>query len=224
MNMPLGVAWGVLYVLLVAISIWAESRFFVFWMALIGTVLTFAGYYLSPEGSELWKVIANRGLALFGIWLAVYFVSKRSKLLYRLKKSNAALNKLRSSLEVQVAQRTFELAERDGLLEDVLDTTDIAFLLVNPMGDVRMSNRSACSLFGCNGNAMVGWNVKSLFKTGQEAEIDYLLSGRSRSEVRSIPSLQTSNDKGDIFGVTVEARPTRGRVTDALLLSITKTG
>jgi hypothetical protein len=33
------------------------------------TALTLLGFYYSPAGGELWKVIFNRALALFAIWI-----------------------------------------------------------------------------------------------------------------------------------------------------------
>ena len=35
-----------------------------------------AGYYLSPQGGELWKVILNRLLAVFAIWITAIIALK----------------------------------------------------------------------------------------------------------------------------------------------------
>lgn len=65
---PLGVAVDVLYVAVVLLSFWAPEKKFVIVVAVILTALTIGGFFLSPSGRELWKVIANRALAVFAIW------------------------------------------------------------------------------------------------------------------------------------------------------------
>ena len=76
LNLPLGVAGGVPYVALVLVAIWAPKVRHVYLMAILGTILTILGFYLSPSGGELWKVLANRALALFAIWVAAGFAIK----------------------------------------------------------------------------------------------------------------------------------------------------
>jgi PAS domain S-box-containing protein len=67
--LPLGVAGGVPYVVLVLIGLWSPWRYYVYLMAVIGTLLIALGYIASPEGGVLWIVITNRVLALFAIWV-----------------------------------------------------------------------------------------------------------------------------------------------------------
>ncbi|MDH5637849.1 MAG: EAL domain-containing protein, partial [Nitrospinota bacterium] len=67
---PLGVAGGVPYVAPVLISIWSVRRHFTIAMAILGTAFTMAGFFLSPEGAELWVVLTNRFLAIAIIWVA----------------------------------------------------------------------------------------------------------------------------------------------------------
>ncbi|TNF37659.1 MAG: hypothetical protein EP315_02335, partial [Gammaproteobacteria bacterium] len=55
--LPLGVAGGVPYVLVILFALWSDNKWFSIMLAVICTALTMAGYYFSPEGSELWKVI-----------------------------------------------------------------------------------------------------------------------------------------------------------------------
>jgi len=69
LQLPLGVADGVLYVALVLIGLRTRSKNFIFISTLSGTALIMAGFYLSPEGGELWKVLANRALAIFTLWV-----------------------------------------------------------------------------------------------------------------------------------------------------------
>jgi hypothetical protein len=47
-------------------------------MAIVGSMLTILGFYSSPTGGELWKVLANRSLALFAIWTTAILSYQRT--------------------------------------------------------------------------------------------------------------------------------------------------
>jgi PAS domain-containing protein len=73
LRIPLGVADAVPYVAVVLVTLaFAGRRECVLW-ALGCSALTLAGYALSPnpEGTELWKAVANRAVALLAIWVTV---------------------------------------------------------------------------------------------------------------------------------------------------------
>jgi hypothetical protein len=67
-SIPLGVAGGVPYILVVLISLSSPRKILPIYMAIGGSILTVIGFYSSPSGGELWKVLFNRSLALFAIW------------------------------------------------------------------------------------------------------------------------------------------------------------
>ena len=81
---PLGVAGGVPYVLPTLVASWSSDRRHLLYCAAAGSALTVLGYFLSPLGGVAWMVLANRGLALFAIWVT-------AALAYRRKKSEEAL-------------------------------------------------------------------------------------------------------------------------------------
>lgn len=67
-SLELGVAVAVPYIGAIWI-VWYLQRAWAVWATAIGcSLLTVAGALISPDGGELWKVAANRGLALFAIW------------------------------------------------------------------------------------------------------------------------------------------------------------
>lgn len=66
---PLGVADSVPYIAVVLISLRHKQRRFTIMMAILCSALTMLGFALSPPAGELWKVVANRSLALFAIWV-----------------------------------------------------------------------------------------------------------------------------------------------------------
>ncbi len=66
---PLGVAGAVPYVALVLVALSLPHRKHTLAAATLASVLTVLGFFLSPAGGTLWVVLANRGLALFAIWV-----------------------------------------------------------------------------------------------------------------------------------------------------------
>ena len=69
LNFPLGVAGGVPYVALVLVGLIARRPNIIVIMAVLGSMLTIMGYFLSPASGILFEVVViNRGLALFAIW------------------------------------------------------------------------------------------------------------------------------------------------------------
>ncbi len=69
LSIPLGVAGGVLYVAVVLLSLKSPQNRFTILVAIICSILTGVGFVASPKGGEMWKVVFNRTLALFVIWV-----------------------------------------------------------------------------------------------------------------------------------------------------------
>ena len=70
LNTPLGVASGVPYSLAILIALNARSNRAIVALAILCSTLTIGDIFLGPGpgNSEFWKVITNRGLALFMMW------------------------------------------------------------------------------------------------------------------------------------------------------------
>ncbi len=98
-RLRLGVAGGVPYLLPVLCSIWYRSRWAVWAVASLATVLVIIGWALSPEGAATWQVAANRGMAIFAIWTTAIGLDLYSKTALSLKREHEekmeALQKLR---------------------------------------------------------------------------------------------------------------------------------
>ena len=106
LSLELGVAGGVLYVSLVLVALWARQKRYVWGAAVLGTLLTVLGYWLSPPGGEFWKVLLNRVISLLVIWATAF-------LCYLFKVSEEALGETYSQLEDQFKS----LAKKDAELE-----------------------------------------------------------------------------------------------------------
>ena len=69
LSIPLGVAGGVPYIAVILTALWLPGYKYVLSLAIVCSLLTLAGFYFSPNGGELWKVVFNRLLAIFAIWI-----------------------------------------------------------------------------------------------------------------------------------------------------------
>lgn len=101
-SVPLGVAGGVLYFVVILVSLAARSRGFIIYVAILCSVLTVLGYFFSPAGGEPWKVMANRVLAYLVIWITTMLSLKR-------RVAEDALNEAHNELEIRVEDRTRKL-------------------------------------------------------------------------------------------------------------------
>lgn len=72
--LPFGVAAGVLHTIPVFISIWFPPKRYTLVSALLGTIFTVLGIFLSPAGGILWMGLLNRTLTLFTIWATAVLV------------------------------------------------------------------------------------------------------------------------------------------------------
>jgi len=99
-SIPLGVAFGVPYIIVILITLQIPRRHAVIIAAGVTTVLVILGLVFSPEGGETWKVYFNRAIAIFAIWVIA--------LLGLVKKEKEALL-VQSESELKEAQRTANL-------------------------------------------------------------------------------------------------------------------
>ena len=75
LNLPLGVAGGVPYVVVILVASRTQNKLFLMSLALFCSFLVIIGYFYSPPGSEQWKILTNRALALFVIWMSAILLS-----------------------------------------------------------------------------------------------------------------------------------------------------
>ena len=69
LQLPLGIAIGVLYVIPVLISLGGRSERLTYGIAFLCTLLVIIGLYKSVPDADLWKVLLNRTLAFLVIWV-----------------------------------------------------------------------------------------------------------------------------------------------------------
>lgn len=76
---PLGVAMGVPYIIAVLLSLWSPDKRFTVLVAVISSLLVAVAFWVKPPAGELWKVLANRALALLAIWVTTVLALQRKR-------------------------------------------------------------------------------------------------------------------------------------------------
>ena len=105
---------GVLYALVVVLGLWWTDRSFIIVAAIVGTVLCLLGFYFSITGDPLWLRIANRGIAIFVIWLVAIlcFFHKKEKIeTLALRKLNHRIGQEQSAMENALKENRATLKE-----------------------------------------------------------------------------------------------------------------
>lgn len=97
---PLGVAGGVPYITVILLSLWSPSHKSTFLIAMVCSVLTVYGFFYSPPGGEMWKVLFNRGLALYAIWVTAILTDQRKTLEEKREKAVKHIKILRGLLPI----------------------------------------------------------------------------------------------------------------------------
>ena len=110
-RIELGVAGAVPYVAVVLAALYQRREWYVWTFAGICTTLTLLGAYFSPPGGEMWKVIVNRGLAVFAVWVTAL-------LSVQIKRVNQKLREYNLRLEADVKQRTANFQQVNKTLEE----------------------------------------------------------------------------------------------------------
>ena len=108
-QIPLGVAGGMLYVVLVLLGLMTGRRSFVIYAAFLGSVLNAIGLMVSPPGSEWGQVIANRLLGIFTIWMTAI-------LCLIINRAEEGQRSAHDELEEEIKNRTGTLREVDETL------------------------------------------------------------------------------------------------------------
>jgi signal transduction histidine kinase len=107
---PTGVADGMLYVVLVLVGLLAGNKRLLLGGAILGTLLIIAGFFLSPSGGEIWKVLLNRFLSIFTLWMAYFLCLHQNR-------SEKRLAATHLNMEERVEDRTLQLNEANRLLK-----------------------------------------------------------------------------------------------------------
>ena len=166
LSLESGVAGGVTYIILVLFALWGDKRSYLISAGMIGSFLTCLGYYFSPIGGEHWKILLNRFLALFVIWIAVIICRA-----YQKSQEIIRLNAIKLSNAVR--------------LKAILNNTVDGIITINTSGIIETFNPAAEQMFGYSESEAIGQNVKLLMPDPWRSEHDqyiqnHLQTGESK--------------------------------------------
>ncbi|MEE8371570.1 MAG: PAS domain S-box protein [Sphingomonadales bacterium] len=174
---PLGVAGGVPYVALVLAGLWARSPYYTYVMAVIGTLLTIVGFFISPEGGTLWVVLTNRALAIFAIWVAAILAGRRIALEgQRLAEEKQKIAEERQKL-AERRQRAAEEGQKESteLLQAIMSNAADSIVTIDEKGLIQSINPAAEKMFGWKADALLGQSVEKLMpKSYRDEHAGYL--------------------------------------------------
>ncbi|MCH7786874.1 MAG: PAS domain S-box protein [Chloroflexi bacterium] len=164
---PLGVATGVLYVLVILVSSALPQKNTVIFLGIVCTALTIVAFFASPEGGELWKVVFNRVLSIFAIWAMVLL---------------SLVNKERGVL---VSEQTQALRANEERLRAILDNSVDPIITICEEGYVELFSKAAERLFGYSSQEVVGQNVSMIMPEPYHSEhnsylANYLATGQAK--------------------------------------------
>ncbi len=122
LSLPLGVAGGVPYVAVILFGWWLKRPGSVIALAVLCSILTVLGYFLSPAGGVPWIVLLNRTLALFAIWVTAVLV-------IRAKSSETRIRAARDEAEALATARSAELRASEARLRDAIEALPANFAI-----------------------------------------------------------------------------------------------
>ncbi|WP_447964155.1 hypothetical protein [Nitrospira sp. Ecomares 2.1] len=102
LHTPLGVACAIPYILAVLIASFLQPAWAMPIIVLVCSLLTIVGIFYSPEPLVVpfWKVLTNRGLALFAIWIIAILLYHRNALIGRKEEALARIQLLENLLPI----------------------------------------------------------------------------------------------------------------------------
>ena len=167
LNLPLGIAGGVPYIVVILLGLLSRHRRFIIISAILCSALIVLGFYFSPPGGEgeLWKVLTNRFLALFAVWVTVILCFIEKNLKTKLVDAKNA-HETRANI--------------------ILDSTIDGIITIDEQGIMNSFNSAAVNLFGYKLSEVIGQNVKMLMPEPYRSEHDQYLRNYRETGITKI--------------------------------------
>ncbi|MBF0381155.1 MAG: PAS domain S-box protein [Magnetococcales bacterium] len=150
--LPLGVAGGVPYVLVIMTCWWYPGgRTFIYQIATLCSVLTLVGFVFSPEGGALWIVLLNRLFAFIAIWTVAIIMA------------------IAKSSKISLLDQSFEMSK----LSIAVEQSPVSVIITDLKGNIEYVNNRFCEVTGYSSDEVLGKNPRFL-KSGQQADDVYM--------------------------------------------------
>lgn len=118
---PLGIADGMLYVIIIMMTIWVEKKALVITVAFAAIIFTLLGYFLSPDSTiETYTAPVNRILSVISIVAATFIVLNLKKMEAVVNKQMEEMTQLSEKLKTSNNQLEEKVNERTKVLEESL--------------------------------------------------------------------------------------------------------
>lgn len=177
LSLPLGIAIGVPYILVVLFGWFIKHKGVTTLLAICATIFIIAGYFYSAEGASTWMVLANRTFAFMSIWLV-------AGLLHQIKRKESALevtNKELDSHIIQISNKNKELEQftyiaTHDLQEPLRTVISFTNLLEQQYKDTSDENVNQYFMFIKQASTRMSDLIKSL--------LDYSLIGQEKQMVQ----------------------------------------
>ena len=153
LSLPLGVAAGAPYILLVLIGYFAPW-YYIYLMAVFATILTIIGYFASPEGGIPWIVLSNRGLTLFAIWVTAII--------------GAYIQKTEKKFRTDQGKAQEQLA----ILSRAIEQSPVSVIITDTQGNIEYVNPKFTEVTGYLYDEVIGLNTRIL-KSGETPSDEY---------------------------------------------------
>lgn len=147
-QVELGVATAVPYVMVVVLGLWIPQRWYISVAVVVCSLLTLLGFFKpSPLSGEMWKVVANRGLSLFVIWVTGILCLLQKK-------------------------ETEALSDSEMFRHSIMDAIYDALIVIDATGTIIYFNQSATRCFGYSDSEIVGKNLNLLMPEPHKSRHD----------------------------------------------------
>ncbi len=150
--LPVGVAGGVPYVVVVLISLWSPDRRYTITVAACCTLLVALGHFYAEGDVANHAAVLDRGLAIVAIWAA------------------ALLSLRRKSIEDQLRQSQARYAS-------IVAHAGLGIIMIDGNGRIDSLNPAAASMFGRSPSELVGKTFVEVVAPKYRTELkDYLIT------------------------------------------------
>jgi signal transduction histidine kinase len=158
-QIPLGIADGMLYVVLVLLGLMSRNRSYIIYAAVLGSVLNAAGFMISPPGGEWGKVVANRLLAIFTIWMTAI-------LCLIINRAEESLRTVNDELEEKIKDRTAEFKDTNRRLNVEIEYSKLIKAIAVASNETRAIDETLhfCIRHVCE---FAGWPLGHLYLTAE---------------------------------------------------------
>lgn len=229
-HVPLGVAMGVMYCIVILYSWLLPGRYASMYTAAICTILVIVGLSLSQDIRVNDSLVGiNRIISIIAIWICATLVLVA-------KQGLSALKVAHDNLEEKVYERTKELHIKQALIEQsekkykgLIDSAPDAIVIVDKSGKIQLVNYQTEKMFGYNKEELLDQKVELLIpdkvKPHHHEHLQGYFGSPSTRNMGSGMELYAAKKNGATFPVQISLSPVEtedGVLVTAAIRDITK--